>query len=451
MSQNSSMNNFSEGRIFLPMLRFTFLIMSAMIIQMLYGAVDLLMVGQFSDADNVAAVSIGSQLMHALTLVLTELAVGTTVILGQLIGEKKTDECGRIIGSTIFFFAVTGIVITIAMQFLAPGTAMILNTPSEAFESTVSYIRICCGGTLFIIGYNIIGSIFRGLGDGKMPLITILIAGIINIIGDFILVYGFRMGAVGAAYATVVSQAISVFLSIMIIKRKGLPFSFGLSDLKLNKSVIKRIVRLGAPLAVHDLLVGISFLIILAIINRFGVTAAAGIGVAEKLIGFIMLLPVSFSQSIATVVAQNFGANKTDRALKALHYGIICSFCCSCIIGYLSFFHGKMLSGIFSYDADICFMSAEYLKAYAIDCLLTSFLFCYMGFFNGCGKTSFVMIQGIVGAFALRAPLSLIFSFIEPVSLFYIGLAAPCTTVIQNIMCFVYLKLMTERIGTNKH
>lgn len=451
MSQNSSIKNFTGGGIFLPMLRFTFLIMSAMIIQMLYGAVDLLVVGQFSDADNVAAVSIGSQLMHALTLVLTELAVGTTVILGQLIGEKKTDECGRIVGSTICFFAAAGIIITFAMQFLAPGTAVILNTPAEAFDLTVSYIRICCGGTLFIIGYNIIGSIFRGLGDAKMPLITILIAGIANIIGDFILVYGFGMGAAGAAYATVASQAISVFLSILIIRRKGLPFPFGLSDLKFNRTVIKRIVRLGAPLAIHDLLVGISFLIILAIINRFGVIAAAGIGIAEKLIGFIMLLPISFSQSIATVVAQNYGANKTDRAVKALRYGIACSLFCSFLIGYLSFFHGKILSGIFSYDADICFMSAEYLKAYAIDCLFTSFLFCYMGFFNGCGKTAFVMIQGIIGAFALRVPLSLIFSFIEPVSLFYIGLAAPCTTVIQNIMCFVYLKLMSKKSGSSNH
>ena len=148
MSQNSSIKNFTGGGIFLPMLRFTFLIMSAMIIQMLYGAVDLLVVGQFSDADNVAAVSIGSQLMHALTLVLTELAVGTTVILGQLIGEKKTDVCGRIVGSTICFFAAAGIIITFAMQFLAPGTAVILNTPAEAFDLTVSYIRICCGGTL---------------------------------------------------------------------------------------------------------------------------------------------------------------------------------------------------------------------------------------------------------------------------------------------------------------
>lgn len=440
MSSQLEVKNYTEGPIIMPLVKFTGLIMSTMIIQMLYGAADMLIVGRYSTPDNVSAVSTGSQLMMALTMVIAELSMGTTVVLGQRIGGGDRDRCGKIIGAALFFFLLLAAVLTVVMLACAPAASRLLNAPPEAFEGTVSYIRICSAGLIFITLYSVQGGILRGLGDAKMPLVAVSIAGTANIAGDLLLVCGLDMGAEGAAWATVASQALSVLITTFIIRRKGLPFPFERSMIRYSRSLTAGILRIGAPLAIHDFLVGVSFLIILGIVNRFGVTASAGMGIAEKIIGFIMLCPSSFSQSTATFVAQNFGAGMISRARTVLRLAIVISFCCSCVIGCLSFIGGMQLSSIFSPDLQICKASSDYLRAYAIDCLLTSFLFCYIGFLNGCGRTGFVLLQGVIGAFALRVPLSVLFSMIEPGSLFTIALATPCTTVIQNIICHFYLR-----------
>lgn len=442
-------SDFTQGKIVPALVRFVFPIMFAMLIQSLYGAVDLMIVGQFSDAANVSAVSVGSQLMHSLTMVITELAVGTTVLLGQYIGQQCQDECGPVVGATIFSFTGMGLVLALVMQWLSAPAARLLNAPAEAFQQTVAYTRICCGGAVFIVAYNILGSVFRGIGDAKMPLITVAIAAVFNVFGDLLFVAGLHMGAAGAAIATVMAQALSVALSFIIIRRRGMPFPFSRRDVGFHKKVIGRILRLGAPIALQDLLVSISFLIIMAIVNKLGVIASAGIGVAEKLCGFIMLLPSAFSQAMSSFVAQNYGAGRMIRAERSLRWGVGLSFACSLVLGYLAFFQGVPLSTIFARDMDVCRASAEYLKAYGIDCLLTSFLFCFIGFFNGCSRTGFVMVQGIAGAFGVRVPLSILFSHIQPVSVFRIGLATPSSSFVQIILCFIYFfHCRREYVGT---
>lgn len=432
-------SNFTEGSIVPKLVRFVFPILFAMLIQSLYGAVDLLIVGRFSDAANVSAVAVGSQIMQSLTFVITDLAAGTAILLGQFIGQKNSKSCGNTVGATVFFFGILGTVISLVMQPLAAPATALMNAPEEAFSQTVAYTRICCGGTLFIVAYNILGSIFRGIGDAKMPLITVLIAAVFNVFGDLYFVAKLGMGAAGAAIATVMAQALSVVLSVLIIKKRGMPFSFRWRDVGFHRPVIGSILHLGIPLAVQNLLVSISFLIIMALVNKLGVVASAGIGVAEKLCGFIMLLPAAFSQAMSSFTAQNYGAGKMKRAEKALRCGIGISFACSLAVGTAAFFFGDQISRIFSPDLEVCHASGEYLKAYGIDCLLTSFLFCFIGFFNGFSQTGFVMVQGIAGAFGVRVPLSILFSRMQPVSIFRIGLATPCSTLLQILLCFLYL------------
>jgi len=401
--------------------------------------VDLLVVGQFSDAANVSAVSIGSQLMQSITFMVTDMAMGTTVLLGQLIGRSSMKDAGRVVGVSIALFLSIGAVVAAGMQFLSQAAAAALQAPAESFAQTVSYLRICSGGAVFIVAYNILGSIFRGIGNSRMPLITVAIAAVFNIFGDLFFVAVLGMGAAGAALATVMSQALSVLISLAIIRKSGLPFSISRSDVRFDPAVIRRILTVGLPIALQDMLVSLSFLIILAIVNRLGVIASAGIGVAEKLCGFIMLVPSAFSQSMSAFVAQNFGARKMERARKALLYGIGISLVCGVILGSLAFFNGVGMSGIFTRDMEVRLAAADYLKAYGIDCLMTAFLFCFIGYFNGCGRTRFVMLQGIAGAFLVRVPLSMLFSRILPVSIFRIGLATPCSSLVQNTLCFWYL------------
>jgi len=322
--------------------------------------------------------------------------------------------------------------------------------PADALSATTDYVRICSAGMLFVIAFNVLGSIFRGIGDSKMPLITVAIACVVNIAGDLLLVAVFHMGAAGAALATVFAQAVSVLLSLLIISRKKLPFAFSRADIRMDRAIVTHILRIGTPMALQDLLVSISFLVLLAIVNSLGLIASAGVGVAEKLCGFVMLIPSAYMQAMSAFVAQNIGAGKPDRARRALAYGIATSLLAGVIIGWLAFFHGDLLSGIFARDPQVIAASADYLKAYAIDCLLVSFLFCFIGYFSGMGRTVFVMLQGLVGAFLVRIPVSFFVSRIEGASLFAIGLATPASTLVQIALCGIYMYICLRREKTTQ-
>lgn len=443
--------SFTQGKIFSPLIRFALPVLFALFLQTMYGAIDLLVVGQFGgdQADvAVSAVSTGSQVMQTLTVVITGLAMGLTVFVGRELGAGQRERAGKIIASGIWLFGVIGLAVTAGMVCAAPTLARLMQAPQEALSQTISYIVICSAGSLFIVAYNLIGSIFRGLGDSKVPLITVAIACVLNIAGDLLLVAGFHLGAAGAAIATVAAQGLSVLLSLLLLRRRELPFSFSPKDIRPKKYYMGTILRLGIPIAVQDLLVNISFLVILAIVNSLGLTPSAGVGVAEKLCGFLMLVPSAFNQSMSAFVAQNMGAGKPDRARRALLCGILSSLVVSVLMAYFTFFHGNLLAGLFAKDATIVAAAADYLRAYALDCLLTSFLFCFIGYFNGQGKATFVMVQGILGAFGVRIPVSWIISRQAGVSLFHIGLATPASSLVQIALCIVYFLLLTRRERT---
>lgn len=431
-------NDFTRGDIFLPLLRFSLPILAALILQTAYGAVDLWMVGRFATAADVSAVSTGSQLMHTITCVVTGLTMGTTVMLGQTLGQGKGEEAGSIIGSSIALFSLIAALLTAFTILGAEWLARITQVPEEAVPPSLSYIRMCGAGLCFITAYNVFGSIFRGMGDSKPPLMTVAIACAVNVAGDYLLVAVLGLGALGAAIATVCAQGVSVAVSLLVVSRRGLGFPFSPRDIRFHRVKVGRILRLGTPVALQDGLVSISFLVILSIANSLGLVASAGVGVAEKLCGFIMLVPSAFSQSVTTFVAQNVGAGRLDRARKCLGQGILASLCFGVVIGYLSFFHGSVLAGLFNGDPAIVSAAADYLRAYAIDVLMTSFLFPFIGYFNGRGSTGFVMVQGLVGAFCIRIPVSFFMSRLLPVSLFRVGLATPCSSLAQILLCGGY-------------
>ena len=426
-------HDFTQGPILSSLLRFALPVLLALLLQAMYGAVDLQVVGKFGTAADISAVSTGSQIMQTITIVITGLAMGVTVLLGQKIGEGRPAEAGRVVGSGICLFGAVALLVTAVMLLAAPGMSALMQAPADAFDGTVVYVRICSAGAVFIVAYNILGSIFRGLGDSKMPLLTVAIACVCNIAGDLLLVGG--MGVAGAAIATVSAQAVSVAMSLLIIRRRELPFTLTRADIRVDKAVIGKILKLGSPVALQDLLVSLSFLAIIAIANAMGTIASAGVGVAEKLCAFVMLVPSAYMQSMSAFVAQNIGAGREDRARKALLCGILSSFAAGLLMGWAAFFHGDVLAGLFAEDGAVIAAAWEYLKAYAIDCLLTSFLFCFIGYFNGCGRTLFVMVQGFVGALGIRLPVAFLMSHVSPGSLFHLGLSTPASTVVQILLC----------------
>lgn len=442
-------HDFTEGKILSSLLRFALPVFLALFLQALYGGVDLLVVGQFAGTEDVSGVGSGSMLMQTVTMVITGFSMGITILVGQRIGAKRAEEAGRAVGTGICLFAVFAAIMTLVLVFGSDIIAGLLHAPKEAFEETSAYIRICGAGSFFIVGYNVLGAIFRGIGDSKMPLITVAIACVLNIAGDLLFVAVFHWDTEGAALATVMSQAVSVIISLFIIRKRRLPFTFTLRDIRFRASVIKTELKLGSPVALQEMLVGMSFLIIQAIVNTMGVIPSAGVGVAEKACSFLMLVPSAYMQSMSAFVAQNIGAEKPERAKRALGYGIATSLAAGTLLATLAFFFGNVLGAIFSKDPAVIEAANLYLRAYAIDCMIVSVLFCFIGYYNGCGRTLFVMVQGIVGAFFVRIPFAYLVSRLSGATLFHIGLATPASSTVQVILCLIlFSRIRNKNVET---
>ena len=424
-----------QGSILKSLIPFAFPVLLALFLQAMYGAADLIIVGQFANTYEQSSVASGSQLLNMITMIITSLTIGVTVFVGDCIGSGNRENAGQGVGTGIAIFAVLAVVVTALVVPFSDGLAAFMHAPAEAFAQTSGYVRICGMGTVFITAYNVLGAIFRGIGDSKTPLITVAIACVINIFGDLLLVAGFGMGAAGAAIATVSAQAISVVFSLYFIRKKKLPFDFSKEYIRFDGPSLKKILLVGVPIALQEMLVQFSFLFIQVVVNRMGVAESAAVGVAEKVCVFLMLVASAYMQSISAFVAQNNGAGRFDRSRKALFYGIETALLAGLIMGTFAFFGGSMLASIFTSEGPVIAYAHSYLKAYAIDCLLTAILFCFVGYFNGCGKTVFVMVQGVVGAFCVRIPAVFLMSRMEGATLFHIGLGTPISSVAQILLC----------------
>ena len=293
----------TEGKIGPALLNFAVPVLMSGFLQALYGAVDLLVVGRYDSSAAVSAVATGSQMMQTITGAVLGLSMGGTVLIGHAIGEKEPEKAARAVGTLAVLFAVIAAVCTAFMTLATGWVTGLLHTPREAFTYAKQYIFICSSGIPFIIGYNAVSSIFRGIGDSKTPMYLVAAACLVNVVLDFLLVGVFHMGAAGAALATIAAQSLSFFLSLFIIARRGFPFDFGRQHFKPDSHAMKRILLVGTPLAVQDALVNISFLIITVIVNTMGVVASASVGVVERLMGFAMLPPSAFASATSSASA----------------------------------------------------------------------------------------------------------------------------------------------------
>ena len=430
---SSDKNNFTEDNILKKLSLFMLPVLGALILQAAYGAVDLLVVGRFGSTAGLSAVSTGSQLMNLVTFMVTQLAMGATVLIARYLGEKKPARIGAVLGGATVVFAILAAVLFVLLVLFAHPIAVLMQAPSEALGLTTRYVRICGMGIFFIVAYNMLAAIFRGLGDSKSPLLFVLVACLINIAGDLLFVAGFKMDAAGAAIATVMAQAVSVVLAIVILLKKDLPFTLKKSDFRLNPQC-RKFLQVGLPLALQEVLTQASFLALCAFVNRLGLTASSGYGVASKIVSFAMLIPSALMQSMASFVAQNVGASKPKRAKQAMFTGMGIGLVFGCAVFALVMLKGDVLAGIFSTDAEVVQKGFEYLKGFAPETILTAILFSMLGYFNGNNKTVFVMIQGLVQTLLVRLPMSYLMSIQPNASLTKIGLAAPVSTLVGVLL-----------------
>ena len=446
----SEKNDFTQGSILKKLAAFMLPILGALVLQAAYGAVDLLVVGRFGSTIGLSAVSTGSQVLNLVTFVVTQLAMGVTVLIARYLGEKKPELIGSVIGGAAVVFTLLSAVLFVVMVGFARSISVLMQAPAEAVALTASYVRICGAGIFFIVAYNLLAAVFRGLGDSKSPLLFVLVACVVNIIGDLVLVAGFHLDAAGAAIATVAAQAVSVLCAVVILLKKKLPFTIRKSDFRLNLQS-RKFLSIGLPLALQEFLTQLSFLALCAFVNRLGLEASSGYGVACKIVNFAMLIPSSLMQSMASFVSQNMGAGNPKRAKKAMFTGIGIGLAFGCAMFALVFFRGDLLSSVFTTDAAVIQNAFAYLKGFAPETLATAVLFSMVGYFNGSDKTVWVMVQGLVQTLLVRLPMAYIMSIQPNASLTMIGLAAPTSTavgIVLNVCFFLVLERRSKKAAT---
>ena len=439
--------DFTQGNILKKLVAFMMPVLGALILQAAYGAVDLLVVGRFGSTSGLSAVSTGSQVLNLVTFVVIQFAMGITVLIARYLGEKRPERIGAVIGGGAVVFTMMSVALFIAMVGFARPISVLMQAPAEAVDLTASYVRICGVGIFFIVAYNLLSAIFRGLGDSKSPLLFVLVACIVNIIGDLVLVAGLHMDAAGAAIATVTAQALSVVFAVMLLLKKGLPFAITKKDFRLNPQC-RKFLKIGLPLALQEFLTQISFLALCAFVNRLGLEASSGYGVACKIVNFAMLVPSSLMQSMASFVSQNIGAGKKKRAKQSMFTGIGVGLAVGCVVFVLVLFKGDVLCSVFSTDAAVIQNGFAYLTGFAPETLVTAILFSMVGYFNGNNKTVWVMTQGLIQTLLVRLPLAYFMSIQPNASLTKIGLAAPVATTVGiflNVGFFIYLNRAEQK------
>ena len=434
--------NLTEGSILKNIVVFSLPYLLSYFLQTLYGMADLFLAGQFNGADVISAVSIGSQVMHMFTVIIVGLAMGGTVLIGQAVGAKDSKRTSKIIGNTVTFFLIFSAVVTVILLFACRGIVNLIQTPPESLEQTILYLRICFIGIPFIVAYNVIASIFRGMGDSKSPMIFVIIACTLNIILDYIFMGVLGMKAEGAAIATVIAQAVSVIISLIaIVHSKSLRLTK--EDFKLQQEALGAILKIGVPVACQDGFIQISFMVITVIANRRGVDVAAAVGIVEKIICFLFLIPSSMLSSISAIAAQNIGAGYHDRARHTLYAGTAIAVGIGAVFAVAFQFISYPVIKLFTREEIVVVLGTQYLRSYVTDCVLAAIHFCFSGYFCAMGKSIISFIHNVISIIAIRIPGAWLASKLWPETLFPMGCAAPLGSLLSAFIClgaFLWLR-----------
>ena len=436
----------TQGNLFGKMMQFAVPYLVACFLQTFYGMADLFITGQFNGAAAVSAVAVGSQVMHMLTVVIVGLAMGTTVCISRSVGAGSQKQVAGFIGNSAVLFAGFAAVLTVVLLFCTGGTLNILAVPPEALSQARQYLTICFIGVPFITAYNVVSSIFRGMGDTKSPMVFVAIAGLINVGFDYILIGPMGMGAAGAAIATVGSQAFSVAIALVFLLRGQGAAGVTRRDFVPDGQYMGQLLGIGVPVAFQEGLIQVSFLVITAIANSRGVSVAAAVGIVEKIISFLFLVPSSMLSTVSAVTAQNAGAGKHERGRLALRYGITVCVTVGFVVFVVCQFAADGIVGLFVVnEPEVVRLGGQYLRSYSADCAMAGIQFCFSGYFSAYGKSQYSFIHNIISIATVRIPGAYLASVLFPDTLYPMGLAAPMGSLLSSLICiFLYRRLTGE-------
>lgn len=438
--------NLTNGSVLGNIVYFSIPYLFSYFLQILYGLVDLFVVGQYCGVSTITAVSIGSQIMHMLTVIIVGLAMGTTVMTAQSVGANDVKRTKTVVGNTVTLFLVLSVLMAVALLLSVNGIVNVMSTPQEAIAETQSYLIVCFLGVPFIVAYNIIASIYRGLGDSKTPMYFIMIACVVNVVLDYILIGGFGMGATGAALATTISQTVSVLVALVAIRRHKSTMQVEKVDMKPKKQVMGQILKIGVPVALQDGFIQIAFLVITVIANMRGLNDAAAVGIVEKVIGVLFLIPSAMLSTVSAVAAQNIGAGKLERAKKTLWEALAITVSFGMVFSIIIQFVAGDVVAVFTDESEVIRLGDQYLRGYVWDCVLAGIHFCFSGFFCACGWSILSFIHNVAAIVFARIPLAYVASVMFPDTLYPMGMATNTGSLLSVIICIgAYIWLMRRK------
>lgn len=425
----------TTGSIGKIILRFSLPYLLSFFLQTLYGMADLFIIGQFNKVDSTTAVSIGSQVMHMLTVMIVGLAMGATVMIGRAVGAKDTKTASRVIGNTVTLFMLVALLATgLLLLFVKPIVA-VMSTPTAAFSGTVSYLTICFMGVPFITAYNVISSVFRGMGDSKSPMYFVAVACVLNIGLDYLFIGALGLGAAGAALGTTLAQTVSVAISLFYIRKKQLLPKISGADFKPEKTIFGKILKIGIPVCIQDGFIQISFIVITVFANRRGLSDAAAVGIVEKLIGILFLVPSTMLSTVSALAAHNIGAGKHRRAVRTLQYAVFITIGFGLITSVFMQFAAGAAVSLFTDDKTVIVLGDQYMRSYVWDCIFAGIHFCFSGYFCAYGRSNISFLHNLVSILCARIPIAYAASVHFTESLFPMGLAAPIGSVLSVLIC----------------
>lgn len=436
--------NLTTGSVFKNIIYYSLPYLLSYFLQTLYGMADLFIIGQFNGVASTTAVSIGSQVMHMLTVMIVGLAMGTTVSIAQAVGEGNKRKATKDIGNTVTLFMAVSLALTAILLIFTNKIVSAVSTPSEAAGETAIYLTICFMGIPFITAYNVISSIFRGMGDSKSPMYFIAVACGANIILDYIFIGTLRLGAVGAALGTTLSQAVSVIISLIVILKQHI-IVIEKSDFKPTHTIMSKILKIGIPIALQDGLIQIAFIIITVIANRRGLSDAAAVGITEKIISFVFLVPSSMLSAVSALGAQNIGAKKPKRAVLTLRYAVIIAVIFGTIVSGSVQFAAKNIVSMFTSSGDVIRLGGQYFRGYIWDCIFAGIHFSFSGYFCACGKSGLSFMHNIIAIALVRVPGVYLTSKLFPTTLFPMGLATAAGSLVSVMICIIAFTVIRNR------
>jgi putative MATE family efflux protein len=427
--------NLTTGSVFRTILYFALPYLLSYTLQTLYGMADLFIIGQFNGVEAITAVTNGSQIMHMLTVIIVGLAMGVTVTIGQAVGAGKRGEASGIVGNTIILFASISVVLTAALIINVKNIVRLVGVPTEAVDGTIQYLVVCFAGIPFITAYNVISAIFRGMGDSKRPMYYIAVACVANIVIDYVLIGVFGMGALGAALGTTLSQTLSVIISLIAIIKTDTGLRLKKSDMSADRALMSEILKIGVPVAVQDGCIQVAFIIITVIANSRGLDDAAAVGIVEKIISALFIMPSSMLATVSALAAQNIGAGRQDRASQTLWYATLMALVYGVLVTVLVEFNTSTVVGWFTADVAVITLGAQYISSYITDCIFAGVHFSFTGYFAACGKSYIGFIHNILAIALVRVPGSYLASLYYPDTLFPMGVAAPAGSLLSVLIC----------------